>query len=117
MAQALPSRPNLDWLRKIAKQALRDMRAQRPDARLADAQLAVARAYGFLSWRALKAHIDAQLRTSDKIEAPDDARIALFLRDVRTGMIDAVRAALAATPELVNAIGRVMGPLPGRSES
>ena len=30
-----------------------------PDARLADAQLAIAREYGFSSWRALKAHVDA----------------------------------------------------------
>ena len=30
MAKALPARPNLDWLRKTAKQALREMRVQQP---------------------------------------------------------------------------------------
>lgn len=104
MAQALPARPNLDWLRKTAKQWLRDLRAQRPEARLADAQLAVARAHGFSSWRALKSHVDAQLRALGA-DTPDDAQVARFLRDVRTGNVDAVRPALAATPALVNANG------------
>jgi hypothetical protein len=43
MAQALPSRPNLEWLRKTAKQALRELCAQNPHAKLADAQLLLAR--------------------------------------------------------------------------
>ena len=30
MAQALPARPNLDWLRKTAKDLLRELRAQDP---------------------------------------------------------------------------------------
>jgi ankyrin repeat protein len=102
MAQALPARPNLDWLRKTAKQALRDLRVQRPEAQLADAQLAVARNHGFSSWRALKAHVDAQ---RPEIDAIDDASIAQFLRDVRSGNSDAVRTALLAKPALVNAKG------------
>lgn len=105
MAQALPARPNLDWLRKTAKQALRDTRKQQPEARLAGAQLAVARSYGFSSWRALRAHVDTQLRAAAENAAPDDALVAQFLRDVRTGKIDAVSSALAATPALVNANG------------
>jgi ankyrin repeat protein len=51
--------PNLDWLRKQAKRRLDELQATKPDAQLADAQLELARAYGFSSWRALKAHIDS----------------------------------------------------------
>ena len=57
-ARALPDAPNLEWLRKQAKQRLTLLREDDPSARLADAQLAVAREYGFRSWRALKAHVD-----------------------------------------------------------
>jgi ankyrin repeat protein len=55
---SLPDDASLEWLRKHAKQRLRELRTTTPDAKLADAQLQVARAYGFTSWRALKAHID-----------------------------------------------------------
>lgn len=58
MAEPLPPRPDLDWLRKTAKQRLAALRAEDPGARLHQAQLAVARTYGFASWRALKAHVD-----------------------------------------------------------
>lgn len=54
----LPDNPDLEWLRKQAKRLLRELRESRPGARLADAQLALARRHGFPSWRALKAHVD-----------------------------------------------------------
>ena len=56
---SLPDAPDLDWLRKQAKRRLAAMRAVQPDAKLADAQFELAKQYGFPSWRALKAHIDA----------------------------------------------------------
>src|SRR5262245_66238460 len=59
---ALPPRANLEHLRNEAKQRLKTMRAQDPEARLADAQLAVARDYGFPSWRRLKATLDEETR-------------------------------------------------------
>jgi hypothetical protein len=34
MPQALPANPNLDWLRKTAKQRLAELRAKQPDAKL-----------------------------------------------------------------------------------
>jgi len=105
MAQPLPARPNLDWLRKTAKQALRELRAQRPEARLAEAQLALAREYGFHSWRALKAHIDALMKSPDARSSPDDSTIADFLRAVRGGNVQAVRTMLAAHPGIVNRTG------------
>jgi ankyrin repeat protein len=56
--RALPARPNLDHLKNEAKQRLKALRAHDPQAKLAGAQLGVARDYGFASWRRLKAHID-----------------------------------------------------------
>jgi ankyrin repeat protein len=56
--QALPKHPNLEHLKNEAKQRLKVLRAQEPRAQLIEAQLAVARDYGFASWRALKAYVD-----------------------------------------------------------
>jgi ankyrin repeat protein/catechol 2,3-dioxygenase-like lactoylglutathione lyase family enzyme len=54
----LPDRASLAYLKKVAKERLRALRALDPAARLADTHLIVAREYGFSSWRALKAEID-----------------------------------------------------------
>ena len=59
MPKALPSQPNLDWLKKSAKERLAELRVAEPAAKLHQAQLDIARDYGFASWRALKAHVDA----------------------------------------------------------
>jgi len=101
MSQALPARPNLDWLRKTAKQELHQLRKTNPDAKLAGAQLAIARQYGFRSWRALKAEVDRL----QALASSGEQSIAALLRAVGTGQIDTVRAMLAAKPELVNAVG------------
>jgi len=101
MSQALPARPNLDWLRKTAKQQLHELRKSNPHARLAGAQLALAREYGFRSWRAMKAEVDRL----QALASSGDRTITALLRAVGTGQIDTVRAMLAATPELVNAVG------------
>src|SRR5262245_26726828 len=58
-SRMLPDAANLDWLRKQAKRHLEGLRQTNPDAQLSDAQFAVAKEYGFASWRALKAHIDS----------------------------------------------------------
>jgi hypothetical protein len=60
----LPENPHLEQLRAQAKERLEVIRADAPDAQLSDAQLAVARDYGFPSWRALKAEVD---RRSDTV--------------------------------------------------
>lgn len=57
MSNSLPDSANLEWLKKTAKQQLRTWQAEGRDAKLADAQLAVARQYGFSSWRALRAEL------------------------------------------------------------
>ncbi len=54
----LPDRASLEYLKKLAKERLAELRRANPDARLAAAQLAVARDHGFPSWRALKAEVD-----------------------------------------------------------
>src|SRR5262245_5572017 len=59
MAKALPSRPDIEWLKKAAKERLAELRTRDASAKLHQAQLEIARDYGFPSWRALKAHVDA----------------------------------------------------------
>ena len=103
MSASLPPRPNLDWLRKTAKDRLAQLRATHENAKLADAQLALAREHGFPSWRKLKAHVE---RVADAAEAsPPEDVIAAFLRHVGTGRIDDVRSMLSTRPGLVNAVG------------
>jgi ankyrin repeat protein len=58
MPLELPDRPSLEWLRKQARKRLAELRQSDAAARLTDAQFALAKAYGFSSWRALKAHVD-----------------------------------------------------------
>ncbi len=55
---ALPARPSLERLKDQARQRLAALRHGDPGAKLADAQLLLARSYGFSSWRALKAEVD-----------------------------------------------------------
>jgi len=96
MPQALPANPNLDWLRKTARQRLVELRASQPDARLHQVQLALAHDYGFKSWRALKSHVDSvspRFRGRDRV-----------FDVARAGDVEAVRRAVAsgfdpATPD------------------
>ena len=60
MSQHLPAVPNLEHLKKQAKKRLRDLQRQDPESKLADAQRTLAREYGFASWEALKAQVEAQ---------------------------------------------------------
>src|SRR6266550_879662 len=96
MPQALPANPNLDWLKKTAKQRLVQLRTSQPDAKLHQAQLAVAHDYGFKSWRALKSHVDSispTFRDHDRV-----------FKAAHAGDVGAVRRAFAsgfdpATPD------------------
>jgi hypothetical protein len=58
MSRQLPIHPNLEHLRKQAKDLLDVARPQHPGWQLADAQFALARDYGYASWPALKADVD-----------------------------------------------------------
>jgi hypothetical protein len=55
---SLPTQPSLEHLRKEAKQRLAKLRAGGASVQLTDAQLVLAREYGFSSWRALKAAVE-----------------------------------------------------------
>jgi ankyrin repeat protein len=55
MSHQLPEKPNLEYLKKQAKELLRSM----GQGKLADAQHALAHEYGFASWAKLKSHVEA----------------------------------------------------------
>lgn len=106
MATPLPARPSLDWLRKRAKLSLKQLRLTRPTAKLADAQLALAREHGFSSWRSLKAEIDARTTSpAPPAESPTEELIAEFLQLISTGELPRIRQLLKENPGLINATG------------
>ena len=90
-ASTLPDAPSLEWLRKQAKRRLRELRESAPDTQLADAQLDLARRYGFPSWRALKARIDSLSIEGRLFEA------------ARTGDLSTIVSLLATRPSLLHA--------------
>ena len=81
----LPERPSLDYLKKLAKDRLEEMRRADPRAKLAAALLAVARDHGFPSWRALKAEIERRRATE----------AAGFIDACSKGDVEVVRGLLA----------------------
>ena len=93
----LPDRPNLEYLKKLAKDRLQELRGADRSARLAQAQLAIAREHGFPSWRALRAEVDRRHAASE----PDPV-VRLFAA-VRAGEAATVDRVLAAHPALANA--------------
>jgi uncharacterized protein (TIGR03435 family) len=96
----LPEHPDLDWLRKQAKRLLKELRETNPSARLADAQFDLARRYGFSSWRALKAHIDA---------LTVDPLVAASLEQADRAEPTVKAAALLHLARVVNALDRAKG--------
>ena len=110
-ARDLPARPSLDSLRKQAKRLARDaqagnreaiarVHAQLPRASLPlsnrDAQLVVAREYGFVGWSALTAEV--QKRVGGGLEwAAAQARVAIHNEDH-----ERLRTLLAEYPALVS---------------
>src|ERR1700691_83855 len=81
----LPRQPNLEQLRKQAKELMGGW----PGFTLSEAQRELARAYGFHSWPKLKACVDGA----------NGARLA---EGVNAGDLAAVRALVKARPELVS---------------
>ena len=86
-ARTLPDAPDFEWLRKQAKRHLVELQRTNPEARLADAQLVLARSYGFPSWRALKAQVDS---------LTIDGRLFALARE---GDVGELRALLDAHPD------------------
>jgi hypothetical protein len=124
----LPANPNLDHLKYQAKDLLKEHRAHIPAAAqrireflprfsratdadifgahlsLSDAQLAIAREYGFSSWTRLKTHIEKPT-LSDQLSLPHHERIedTTFRRAVAlidTGDVTGLRAHLDRHPGL-----------------
>lgn len=107
----LPAKPDLKQLKKQAKDLLKAFHAGEPRAleevraqyhgstpgavstgelfQLSDAQLVLARAYGFESWAKLKAFVDG-------------VTITRFVAAVQAGDLEAVRAMIRQRPELVH---------------
>jgi len=88
----LPARASLEHLRNEAKAHLRALRQAKPVTRLSEAQLDLARSYGFSSWRALKTYVDALHSLGAQI-----------IQAVREGDLPTIRRILDRYPELVNA--------------
>lgn len=101
----LPERPDLEQLKRQAKELLEDFIGGKPEAAatvnrfdrdagrqkfaLHHAQLVLARSYGFDSWPKLKAFVDG-------------ITISRLVNSVRAGDVGDVRAVLTVRPELVN---------------
>ena len=85
----LPPRPSIEQLRKQAKERLDTM----PGAKLADAQFALARDYGFDSWPGLVHHVTA-------IAAPEVAQHDRMAHDMVAAYRDRDDAAAARLNEL-----------------
>jgi ankyrin repeat protein len=90
MSLNLPERASSEYLKKLAKERLALLRGRNPASKLADAQLAIAREYGFSSWRALKAELDLR-------QAPN---VAEFMRACAAGHVDTLRELLQRDPGL-----------------
>src|SRR6266571_3597634 len=89
----LPDRPSLEYLKKLARDRLAELRRGDPRTKLAAALLDVAREHGFPSWRALKA----------EIEKRQAATVAEFFEACASGDIAKLRRMLADQPDLVHA--------------
>ncbi|MGW4946199.1 phosphotransferase [Actinoplanes sp. NPDC004185] len=63
--KTLPDNPDLDHLRRQAKDLLAGLRDLRPDAALAEAQALLSEQYGFRTWTDLKAEVDRRRGRAD----------------------------------------------------
>lgn len=114
MSRELPEKPNLEHLKKQAKELLRELQQKDaaaattgtpagmrgPQPQLADAQHAIAREYGFASWPKLKEHVEAVARA---LEPAENLAAA-----VRASDAEKVARALESHPELKSKINQPM---------
>lgn len=124
MQKQLPAHPHLEQLKKRAKALLKELQAGTPGAltrlleqhpqwqsvtpgseaksrfTLADAQLVIAREYGFESWPKLRAHV-LQL----EIPPSDEVTVRAIREAAGQGDLRRLEALLDAHPELINEPG------------
>jgi ankyrin repeat protein len=109
----LPERPSLEQLRKQAREHLDALRASDPSAKLAAAQHALAREYGFDSWPKLVHHVESVLpanRMLQPAELKSDQKLLwspgrgtdvwALIQACTSGDVPAVRALIARDPSL-----------------
>ena len=119
MTRPLPARPNLEHLKKQAKELLRLVRANQPDASasftsfgfasyrhrrslrcsLKDAQRVIASEYGFPDWRTLKEHVEKQ--RSFNLPPDTEERIETFVAAAQEADMDKVIWLLEQDPNLL----------------
>ena len=113
MSRQLPAKPNLEHLKKKAKELLSHARQGKAEAielfrslhltgapKLADAQHLIARDYGFATWAKLKAHISVLTKA---LTPPEQLSAAVRASDAR-----AVARVLESHPELKAHLNRPM---------
>ncbi len=98
MSRHLPDNPNLEHLKKQAKELQRSL----PQGKLADAQHQLANEYGFATWAKLKSHVEELSRTP-----AESLREAIHNTDATR-----VRELIARFPQLRATLD---SPLPGES--
>jgi ankyrin repeat protein/uncharacterized glyoxalase superfamily protein PhnB len=86
----LPERASLEYLKKLAKDRLRELRRADARAQLATALLTVAQDHGFPSWRALKAALEQRQRLE----------VGRFFEACARGDVDVLRGFLSTDPQL-----------------
>ena len=108
-AEVFPDRPSLEYLKKLAKQQVAALRRQGKTASLAETHLALARKYGFPSWRKLKAHVEeAERQAASKRAVAQDAVLSAFdeaMQAITSRDTLALRQLLSAEPGLANRTG------------
>jgi hypothetical protein len=108
MSRELPAKPNLEHIKKQAKELLHDFEQGKPSAierfrslssssiqgtpKLAEAQHVLARDYGFASWLKLKEHVESLIRALEPTQQLSAA--------VRASHANNVARVLADHPEL-----------------
>jgi ankyrin repeat protein len=106
--KSLPARPNLEFLKKLAKKRVRESRGAGDAIKLAAAQLAVAREHGFASWRQLHEHVTDVAAKPAKTVAWKPVMDAAYVGDVE-GVRRALKA--GADPNVLSPTGHRHRPL------
>ncbi len=118
MPRFLPLRASVEWLKKTAKDRLDELRLSSPEAKLHDAQLELAREYGFPNWRAMIEHVETVREQLQKVFPvlatfpiaketidPNDPQLLSLLEAVRAGDVAVVSQILAVRPALASSYG------------